>query len=273
MSDAPRRDQVIADDDLRGSDFAAAYSRLVDEWLAEAFAAALASAGRTPEGVALMATGGQGRAELSPASDLDLMVIHDGTLDPEAVAPLWYTVWDEGLKLGHSVRTIGEALKLAGQDLPTATALLSSRVVAGDHHIGADMARRAHEEWRAGARRRVGELADSVSERHASTPDVAFALEPDLKEGRGGLSDVHALRWLRDADPTAVDDEDLVAIAGRLRDPSRGAHRAPSLDGAIGRSTAAAGTGRRGDSARSPGFRRVDGGNRGGGAGDHVGGR
>jgi len=108
---------------------------------------------------------------------------------------LWYPLWDSGLKLGHAVRTVKEALALAGTDLNTATAQLDVRLIAGDEDLAAELARRAGEQWRATGSRWLRSLGDSVVDRHARSGEVAFLLEPDLKEGRGGLRDVQALHW------------------------------------------------------------------------------
>ena len=108
---------------------------------------------------------------------------------------LWYPVWDRGLKLGHAVRTVKEAVSLAASDLNTATAQLDSRLLAGDPELAADLSKRALEQWQGRASRWLAALRESVAERHAKAGEVAFLLEPDLKEGRGGLRDVHALRW------------------------------------------------------------------------------
>src|SRR4029453_11784841 len=97
--------------------------------------------------------------------------------------------------LGHAVRTTKEALTLAADDLDTATSLLQVRHVAGDADLTDDLARRALEQWQKRAKRWLEELSRRVEERHQAAGEVAFLLEPDLKEGRGGLRDVHALRW------------------------------------------------------------------------------
>ena len=168
---------------------------MVDRWLVELFADA--TAGADPSGLALVAVGGYGRAELAPGSDLDLLLLDGGgAVDVAGLAErLWYPVWDEGLKLGHAVRTVKEALALAADDLDTATSLLEARHLAGDEALSRRLADEALASWRKRGRRWLGRLADSVEERHAAAGEVAFLLEPDLKSGRGGLRDVHALRW------------------------------------------------------------------------------
>jgi len=147
-----------------------------------------------------VAVGGYGRRELCPGSDLDLILLHRGgrrdrTELTRLAEQLWYPIWDRGMKLGHAVRTVKEAVSLAGSDLNTATAQLDTRLLAGDPELAEELSRRAAEQWRATGTRWLTSLRDSVAARHESAGEVAFLLEPDLKEGRGGLRDVHALRW------------------------------------------------------------------------------
>ena len=109
------RASVIADPALAGTELCRVYSDHVDAWLAALFVAAQA-----PPGVALLAVGGYGRAELSPQSDIDLVLLHEAKADIAGVADrIWYPIWDESLKLGHSVRTVKDALALASDDLDT----------------------------------------------------------------------------------------------------------------------------------------------------------
>ncbi|MFE5983163.1 [protein-PII] uridylyltransferase [Streptomyces wedmorensis] len=188
-----------------------ALARLTDEWLAGLFAAAAAP----PRGVALVAVGGYGRAELSPRSDLDLLLLHDGTADKAAVAALadsvWYPVWDLGLALDHSVRTPAEARATAGEDLKVQLGLLDARPVAGDHGLVAALRTTVLADWRNQAPKRLPELDELCRERAERMGELQFLLEPDLKEARGGLRDAQALRavaasWLADAPREGLDD-------------------------------------------------------------------
>ncbi|MDP9388297.1 MAG: [protein-PII] uridylyltransferase, partial [Actinomycetota bacterium] len=167
---------------------------MADRWLGELLG--------DEEGVALVAVGGYGRSELCPGSDLDVVLVHGGRPDVGRVAErLWYPVWDAGVGLDHSVRTVKEALAVAAGDLKAALGLLDARLVAGDPGLAADLAERAQRQWRQGARRWLPALAEAVAARHAQFGEVAFLLEPELKEGRGGLRDVHALRAAAMATP------------------------------------------------------------------------
>jgi [protein-PII] uridylyltransferase len=199
------RASVLDDPALAGIGLCRAYSQLVDTWLATSFEAEHGPM----HGVALVAVGGYGRAELSPQSDIDLLLLHDGRPDIATIAErVWYPIWDEGLKLGHSVRTIKEALALAADDLDTATSLLSSRVVAGDSALVDDLSAKARGLWQKRGKRWLAELSKRVRDRHAQWGEVAFLLEPDLKEGRGGLRDVHAVRWAEAARTVMLEGDD-----------------------------------------------------------------
>ncbi|MFD6909981.1 [protein-PII] uridylyltransferase, partial [Streptomyces sp. NPDC060077] len=181
----------------------AALADLTDTWLGGLFAAGA----EVPRGVSLVAVGGYGRAELSPRSDLDLLLLHDGG-DPQAVATLadrlWYPVWDLGLALDHSVRTPAEARRTAGEDLKVQLGLLDARHIAGDLGLTTALRTAVLADWRNQAPKRLPALREMCEERAARTGELQYLLEPDLKEARGGLRDVTALRavaasWLADA--------------------------------------------------------------------------
>ncbi|OKI77878.1 [protein-PII] uridylyltransferase [Streptomyces sp. CB02414] len=181
----------------------AALAELTDEWLAGLFAAGAGGV----KGVSLVAVGGYGRGELSPRSDLDLLLLHDGG-DDKAVAALadrlWYPVWDLGLALDHSVRTPAQARRTAGEDLKVHLGLLDARHLAGDLGLTAALRTTVLADWRNQAPKRLPELRDLCAERAERQGELRFLLEPDLKEARGGLRDATALRavaasWLADA--------------------------------------------------------------------------
>ncbi|MFI5743410.1 [protein-PII] uridylyltransferase [Streptomyces anulatus] len=184
----------------------AALARLTDDWLTGLFTAAATRAG--VRGAALVAVGGYGRGELSPRSDLDLLLLHDGSADAAALAALadavWYPVWDLGLALDHSVRTPGEARKTAGEDLKVQLGLLDARPVAGDLGLVASLRTAILADWRNQAAKRLPALHELCQERAERMGELQFLLEPDLKEARGGLRDATALRavaasWVADA--------------------------------------------------------------------------
>ncbi|MGI5136672.1 MULTISPECIES: [protein-PII] uridylyltransferase [unclassified Streptomyces] len=181
----------------------AALAALTDGWLAELFTAGAEGL----RGVSLVAVGGYGRGELSPRSDLDLLLLHDGG-DSKAVAALadriWYPVWDLGLDLDHSVRTPSEARRTAGEDLKVQLGLLDARHLAGDLGLTAALRTAVLADWRNQAPKRLPELQELCAERARRQGELQYLLEPDLKEARGGLRDATALRavaasWVADA--------------------------------------------------------------------------
>ncbi|QJT04315.1 [protein-PII] uridylyltransferase [Streptomyces asoensis] len=187
-----------------------ALAELTDDWLSGLFTAGTEDL----KGVSLVAVGGYGRGELSPRSDLDLLLLHDGA-DPKAVAALadrlWYPVWDLGLALDHSVRTPAEARKTAGEDLKVQLGLLDGRHLAGDPGLTAGLRTAVLADWRNQAPKRLPELQELCVERAERQGELQYLLEPDLKEARGGLRDATALRavaasWLADAPREGLDD-------------------------------------------------------------------
>ncbi|MFD8946701.1 [protein-PII] uridylyltransferase, partial [Streptomyces californicus] len=190
----------------------AALARLTDDWLTGLFTAAATRTG--VRGAALVAVGGYGRGELSPRSDLDLLLLHDGKADPAALAALadavWYPVWDLGIALDHSVRTPAEARKTAGEDLKVQLGLLDARPVAGDLGLVASLRTAILADWRNQAAGRLPALIALGRERAERAGELPFLLEPDLKEARGGLRDATALRavaasWVADAPREGLD--------------------------------------------------------------------
>ncbi|MFI5674618.1 [protein-PII] uridylyltransferase [Streptomyces cellulosae] len=188
----------------------AALSELTDDWLSGLFGAGAEGL----RGVSLVAVGGYGRGELSPRSDLDLLLLHDGS-DSGAVAALadrlWYPVWDLGLALDHSVRTPAEARKTAAEDLKVQLGLLDARHLAGDLALTAGLRTAVLADWRNQAPKRLPELQELCAERGERQGELQYLLEPDLKEARGGLRDATALRavaasWLADAPREGLDD-------------------------------------------------------------------
>jgi len=159
------RQALLDDTNLVGRAWCSAYAAIVDEWLRSVLQGAVRD--DAGSGLALVAVGGYGRAELCPGSDIDLLLLHGGRHDiGELAERIWYPIWDEGLKLGHSVRTAKEALSLAADDLDTATSLLSVRHVAGDESLTASLATSALDQWHKRAKRWLGALSRNVEERH-----------------------------------------------------------------------------------------------------------
>lgn len=150
-------------------------------------------------GFAIVATGGLGRGELLPYSDLDLMLLHDH-MPPEVVSEvaelLWYPLWDANIRLDHSVRTVPQALQVAGDDISAGLAMLEARHVAGDENLSGLLVGGARRQWRTGIASRFDELVEHARARWQRSGQIAHRAEPDLKCGRGGLRDVQLLNAL-----------------------------------------------------------------------------
>jgi len=206
------RDRLVAQvlaGELAPADFPARYAAAADGHLAALLERA--TGGRT-RGYALVAVGSYGRGELCPGSDLDLLLLHRGRPGHGRVAAaLWYAIWDEGIRLDHSVRTRAEALALARSDLRAAIGLLDGRVVAGDADVARRLLAAVVPTWRRRARHFAAQLAEAAAQRQAAFGELAFLLEPDLKQATGGLRDLAALRALAAAFP------ELAPLAGDER--------------------------------------------------------
>ncbi len=196
---------------IRGMEACRALSRATDEWLSQLFDDAT-EAEKKKNDIALIAVGGYGRQELAPYSDIDVVLVHDSVKNISDIASkLWYPIWDAGLKLGHSVRTPKETAKLCATDLDTATALVTGRVIAGNVELGNAVIDAAKKNWQSQGRQWLIELHQRTLDRYADAGEVAFLLEPNLKEGYGGLRDIHTLGWAVEAglDLLPGDAEDL----------------------------------------------------------------
>ncbi|MHC9297329.1 [protein-PII] uridylyltransferase [Mycobacterium sp. LTG2003] len=156
--------------------------------------------GVTPtSGFAIVATGGLGRGEMLPYSDLDLMLLHDN-MPTDAVSEiaekLWYPLWDANIRIDHSVRTVPEALQVAGDDISVGLAMLDVRHIAGDADLSSLLVGGARRQWRIGIASRFDELVEHAQARWQRSGQIAHRAEPDLKSGRGGLRDVQLLNAL-----------------------------------------------------------------------------
>lgn len=145
------------------------------------------------EAVALIAVGGYGREELNLFSDIDLMVLHSGTDPAEAAAAMFRPLWDAGLKVGHAVRSVPEAVAAAKDRFDTLTTLLTGRYVAGDRQLFESLTSEITRVVKARPVRRHL-VAAELERRHANP---YLLMETDVKEGRGGLRTLQALEWER----------------------------------------------------------------------------
>ena len=150
--------------------------------------------------MSIVATGGYGRGLLAPGSDIDLLFLlpYKQTAWGESVVEyMLYVLWDLGFKVGHATRTIEQCVKLGQADITIRTALLDSRPILGDQRLFSEMERRFEAEVVSGTARGFIEakLAER-DERHKRTGESRYKVEPNIKDGKGGLRDLHTLHWL-----------------------------------------------------------------------------
>src|SRR6266478_6223110 len=188
-----------------GREICARRAELVDVLLRYVFGGAAATTSGNGERIplALIALGGYGRGELNPFSDIDVMVLHHqraAKISPdleEMVNQVLYLLWDSGFKVGHSTRSIKEAIAQANADMRTKTAMLESRFLAGD----SELARKFREQFRskcveAHEREYVEMRIQDQVARHNKLGDSVYLQEPNLKSGCGGLRDYQNLLWM-----------------------------------------------------------------------------
>ncbi|MDQ3464415.1 MAG: [protein-PII] uridylyltransferase [Actinomycetota bacterium] len=192
------RTALLGRADIRGAALRAALSELYDAWLRELLVELSADGvvGSRTE-VALVAVGGLGRCEPAPYGDLDLVLVHDGGPGVQELAKaLWYPIWDGGVRLDHSVRSIPQVRAVAEHDAKAALGLLDARHIAGSQWLSESLRATGFEVWRAKAHTHVPTLAEAARLRERTAGELAFLLEPDLKESLGGIRDclvLHAL--------------------------------------------------------------------------------
>jgi [protein-PII] uridylyltransferase len=165
-------------------------------------------------GFAIVATGGLGRGEMAPYSDLDLTLVHDNMPGEDVTRiaeSLWYPLWDANIRLDHSVRTVPEALKVAGEDISAGLGMLEARHIAGDAELSGLLIGGARRQWRTGIASRYEQLIEHTEARWQRSGQIAHRAEPDLKSGRGGLRDVQLLNALAIAQLADVYPSDSLA--------------------------------------------------------------
>ena len=207
----------------KGVEAAQRYARALDGLLGALYCAADAAARRQKDGggrVALVAVGGYGRGTVGLHSDVDVLFLCDDPTDRRVrslAEGLLYPLWDLGVDIGHAVRGVDETLALAREDIRTATTLIDLRRVAGDASIVTDLER--------GARRQIFEprldafldaLLEDTERRHERFGGSLYLLEPEVKQGRGGLRDLDVAEWAARARWGASCTEDYVRTGALL---------------------------------------------------------
>lgn len=152
-----------------------------------------------PCGLALVAVGGYGRREMAPYSDIDLMLLgrsRDARTAGTAQAVL-YRLWDEGLNISHCFRTLDECVEDSMADIATRTTLIESRFLAGSRDLFDDFRKDSYQKILFKKKKEfVSGLLRDIATRHKTYAESIYLLEPNLKEGQGGLRDLHSLAWL-----------------------------------------------------------------------------
>jgi len=193
------------EDGATSRDVVRANSHLVDQLIRSIHDFALTSVypaanPTTGELLSITATGGYGRRELAPFSDIDLMFLLPYKLtahSEQVVEYILYTLWDLGLKVGHATRSINEAIRLSKDDVTIRTSLLEARWLWGDQELFKDFKKRFQSDVVEGSGMAFVEAKlDERNARHDRMGDTRYVLEPNIKEGKGGLRDLQTLFWI-----------------------------------------------------------------------------
>lgn len=202
---ASARAELLANHAMPIGELRSALVSLTDQWIQELSKQADVDS----VGGAVIAVGGYGRKELAPGSDLDIMLVIAPNANKDAVnrvaEALWYPIWDSGIRLDHSVRTIAQVREMAAQDIKVVLGLLDARTVYGNDNLRQEFSRVVLDDWRALGAKRLMELNVNVRERFDRFGELAYLLEPDLKESFGGLRDISVLQGIAASGVTEVD--------------------------------------------------------------------
>ncbi|WP_294391766.1 [protein-PII] uridylyltransferase [uncultured Sphingomonas sp.] len=195
----------LAEHPSRGAETAAAYAFLTDQLLRLAFDLTVQrlypnNHPSSGERIALLAVGGYGRGEMALHSDVDIAFVtpwKQTAWVEQVIESILYLLWDLGLKVGHSSRSLDDMVRMAKSDLTVCTAMLEARYVWGDEALYDEGAARFDREVMSGTARQfiTAKLAERNA-RHERMGDSRYVVEPNLKEGKGGLRDLHTLFWI-----------------------------------------------------------------------------
>ena len=220
-----------------GLSAAAATSFLVDQivTIAHEFASQKVYVEANPtaaDRLCLVAVGGYGRGEMAPYSDVDLLFLHPYKVTPrgeQIVEFLLYLLWDLGLKVGNATRSVNECIVRAKKDVTIRTGLLESRYIYGDQALYAELRQRFRDDVMTRGTAFVDAKLTERDARHERMGDSRYVLEPNIKDGKGGLRDLHTLYWIA-KDLYKVDDIGALITLGVLtQDEFRRFNRAHRL--------------------------------------------
>ena len=204
-----------------GLEIVSAWSTVMDHLIRHLYSAINAECGsRYPESqpsFALVAQGGYGRGELNPHSDIDLLFLYSRKISPlfQAVTEkLQHTLWDAGMEPAHATRSIADCIRLAESDMRVRTALLDARFLCGDYALFQEFEKRVEPRLlKTGIQRFIREKLEENNARHAQYGGSVYLLEPEVKEGEGGLRDIQTARWIARARLKAR-DLDALSLSG-----------------------------------------------------------
>ena len=191
--------KAVEEQGLPGLPAARALSALQDAVIAQIHDFALTHLGARDEKIAVVATGGYGRGELAPGSDIDLLFLRPARQSAGSQAVIefvLYMLWDLGLKVGHATRSVVECLRLARQDITIRTAMLEARHLCGDRSLFDELRKKFWEDAAANGRDFVEAKLAERKARHTRQGESRYLVEPNLKESKGGLRDLQTLYWL-----------------------------------------------------------------------------
>ncbi|MEM8725819.1 MAG: DUF294 nucleotidyltransferase-like domain-containing protein, partial [Pseudomonadota bacterium] len=182
------------------------------------------------ERLAIMAVGGYGRAEMAPHSDVDIAFITPMKSAPwckQVIEAILYLLWDLGLKVGHSSRTVSDTLKMAREDLTIRTALLEGRLIWGDQELYEEARQRFWSEVVKGSERAfLTQKLEERNNRHKRMGDSRYVVEPNVKDGKGGLRDLQTLYWIGKYIHRADSARELVGVGLLTKQEYRSFRRA-----------------------------------------------
>jgi [protein-PII] uridylyltransferase len=193
--------------DINGPEAAASLSYLADQTVRIIFDFGQQYVFKNPfptdaERVSIVAVGGYGRGELAPQSDIDLMFLmpyKDTPWAENTIEFMLYLLWDLGFHVGHSVRTVSDCIRQSKQDLSIKTSLLEARYIWGDQELFKQLKKRYKSDIKKASGAGVRFVEDKLLERdnrHERMGDTRYVVEPNIKDGKGGMRDLHALYWI-----------------------------------------------------------------------------
>ncbi len=177
-------------------------SQLLDHLVREMYEASLAKDAAGSSNMAIIAIGGYGRKELAPFSDVDLMFLVKSRRSQKEAQQIQFMLcqlWDMGLQVGHSVRTLKEALQMGNEDLVSLNSMLDARLLAGSQEHFSEFEEKLGQTIKRNRKSVVERMLRTIEERHLNQGGTAFIQEPDIKEAKGGLRDFHFAGWIASA--------------------------------------------------------------------------